>query len=262
MDPEDVTVSSYRSFANITSDHDLEDLTFTIQTRLKDIAQYLPIGAGTIEISVKNEDDWANAWKKYYKPFRLGEHIYIVPTWIEPEDVREDDIRITMDPGMAFGTGTHETTYMCIELLESLIQGGERLYDIGCGSGILGIASALCGADPVVCSDLDGNAVQVAKENVRMNQVEDKVRVFKGNLLEVDAFAEAKADIVVSNIIADVIIMLAPQIPSVLKEGGKYISSGIIRERLDDVKQALTDSGFTIEKVVEKGSWAAVLSVR
>ncbi|MCR5006150.1 MAG: 50S ribosomal protein L11 methyltransferase, partial [Clostridiales bacterium] len=103
MDPEDVTVSSYRSFANITSDHDLEDLTFTIQTRLKEISQYLPIGKGTIEISVKNEDDWANAWKKYYKPFRLGKHIYIVPTWIEPEDIQEDDIRLTMDPGMAFG---------------------------------------------------------------------------------------------------------------------------------------------------------------
>ena len=262
MDPEDVTVSSYRSFANVTSDHDLEDLMFTIQTRLKEIAQYLPIGKGTIEVSVKNEEDWANAWKKYYKPFRLGQHMYIVPTWIEPEDVREDDIRITMDPGMAFGTGTHETTYMCIELLESLIHGGERVYDIGCGSGILGSAAALCGADPVVCSDLDGNAVQVAEENVKMNHVDDKVRVFKGDLLEVDAFAEAKADIVVSNIIADVIIGLAPQIPTVLKEGGYYISSGIIRERLEDVRKALTESGFTIVKVVEKGSWAAILATK
>ena len=151
---------------------------------------------------------------------------------------------------------------MCIELLEELIQGGERVYDIGCGSGILGITSALCGAGPVVCSDLDGNAVSVAQENVRMNHVEDHVRVFKGDLLEVDAFAEAKADIVVSNIIADVIIGLAPQIPTVLKEGGYYISSGIIREREDDVKKALTESGFTICKIVEKGSWAAILATK
>lgn len=261
MEAGDVTVSSYMSFANLTTESELENLRFTIESRLQDIRQFLDVGEGRIEVSVKNEEDWANAWKKYYKPFRLGKHIYIIPTWIDPEDVTDADIRLTMDPGMAFGTGTHETTYMCIELLEDLIQGGERVYDIGCGSGILGIASALCGAGTVVCSDLDGNAVQVAKENVAKNHVEDRTRVFKGDLLEVDAFSEAKADIVVSNIIADVIIGLAPNVPTVLKKGGYYISSGIIKERRADVEKAIIDSGFTIEKVVEKGSWVAILAV-
>ncbi len=260
MDAGDVTVSSYVSFANVTTESELETLQLRIQDRLQQIRQFLDVGEGRLEISIKNEDDWANAWKKYYKPFRLGKHIYIIPTWIDPDDVTDADIRLTMDPGMAFGTGTHETTYMCIELLEELIQGGERLYDIGCGSGILGIAAALCGAGTVICSDLDGNAVRVAEENVAKNHVEDRVCVRKGDLLEVPEFADAKADIVVSNIIADVIIGLAPNVPTVLKKDGYYISSGIIKERRADVEKALTEAGFTILQVKEKGSWVAILA--
>ena len=260
MDENDVTVSCYISFANVTNESELENLRLQIAENLQQIAEFLPIGEGRIEISVKNEDDWANAWKKYYKPFRLGKRIYIIPTWIEPEDVTDADLKITMDPGMAFGTGTHETTSMCIELIEEFTKPGDRVYDIGCGSGILGITAALCGADPVVCSDLDGNAVRVAEENVAKNNVADRIRVRKGDLLEVPEFSEAKADLVVSNIIADVIIGLAPNVPTVLKQGGWYISSGIIKERRDDVEKALKDAGFEIVRVVEKGSWVAILS--
>lgn len=257
---EDVQVSCYVSFAAVTTEAQLEHMQLQIAEGLHGIAEFLPIGTGNIEVSIKNEADWANAWKKYYKPFRLGRHIHIVPTWIEEEEDEEGDIRITMDPGMAFGTGTHETTSMCIPLLEDLITGNERVFDIGTGSGILGICASKVGAKTVVCSDLDANAVKVAKENVAMNQVGHNTEVYLGDLLEVPAYKEEKADIVVANIIADVIIGLTPGVRNVLKEDGHFICSGIITERRADVEKALIDNGYTIEKVTVKGSWVAIQS--
>ena len=260
MNTEEVQVRCYVSFAAITNESDLETLQLKIAEELKQIAAYLPIGTGRMEVSVKNEDDWANAWKKYYKPFRLGHHIHIVPTWIDEDEDLPGDVRITMDPGMAFGSGTHETTSMCITMLEDLIQGGERVYDIGCGSGILGITAAKVGAGKVICSDLDANAVLVAKENVEMNKVDDRTEVYMGDLLEVPAYLEAQADVVESNIIADGIIGLAPNVRSVIKDHGYFICSGIIKERRQDVEDALNASGYTIKQVMEKGSWVAILS--
>lgn len=260
MNTEEVQMRCYISFAAIQTESDLETIQLKIAEELKQISAYLPIGTGKMEVSVKNEDDWANAWKKYYKPFRLGHHIHIVPTWIDEDEDLPGDIRITMDPGMAFGSGTHETTSMCITLLEDLIQGGERVFDIGTGSGILGIVAAKVGAGKVVCSDLDANAVLVAKENVEKNQVDDRTEVYMGNLLEVPAYSEAQADIVVANIIADVIIGLAPEVRGVIKDHGHFICSGIIKERRQDVEEALLASGYTIKQVAEKGSWVAILS--
>ena len=165
-----------------------------------------------------------------------------------------------IDPGMAFGTGTHETTSMCMAMLEEAVQPGDTVLDIGCGSGILGIVAAKVGAKKVICSDLDPNAVLVAKENVQKNHVEDVTSVFKGDLTDVPAFQDLHADLIVANIIADVIIDLVPEAKGLLKNGGLFITSGIIRERAEDVKNALVEAGYVILKEENKGSWTAFLS--
>ncbi len=260
MNPEEVLVRFYVSFAAVPTETALEALTERVEDGLANIALYLPIGEGRLEVCVKNEDEWANAWKKYYTPFRLGQRIHIVPSWAEADEPVPGEVLIRMDPGMAFGTGTHETTAMCITMLEELIQGGETVYDIGTGSGILAIAAAKLGAGKVVCSDIDADAVRVAKENVAANQVESAVEVLQGDLLKVPSYRKNGADIVVANIIADVIIALAPAVPAVLQPDGWFLSSGIIEDRLGDVEKALTESGYTIVKTEEKGGWAAVLS--
>ena len=176
LNRDDVRMRCYFSEAAISNPIMLEELLLKIQNGLQDIAQYLPIGSGRIETQLMAEEEWANAWKKYYKPFRLGEHILIVPSWEEVE-AQPGDIRITLDPGMAFGTGTHETTSMCLTMLEQLVKSGQTVLDIGCGSGILGIAAAKLGAGRVIGSDLDPNAVQVARENAAENGVSEIVEI-------------------------------------------------------------------------------------
>ncbi|MFR2465722.1 MAG: 50S ribosomal protein L11 methyltransferase [Clostridia bacterium] len=237
----------------------LENFQLTLQDKVMGIAQFLPIGEGRIETATMAEDEWANAWKQYYKPFHIGEHIFVVPSWEEAVD-EPGDIRITMDPGMAFGTGTHETTSMCAALLEEEIKGGETVLDVGCGSGILGITAAKLGASKVICTDLDPNAVLVAKDNVVKNQVAGNVEIYKGDLLDIQELAGIQADCIVANIIADVIIHLAPSARGFLKEDGLFLSSGIIRERRDDVEKSLAAAGYTVLKVVELGSWVAIVS--
>ena len=236
----------------------LEELIYTIQERLTGIREYLPAGSCQIETKLMAEETWANAWKKYYQPFRLGKHIHVVPSWIEEEPAEPEEIRITLDPGMAFGTGTHETTSMCMTLLEDLVKPGDVVLDIGCGSGILGIVCAKLGAGKVIGSDLDPNAVLVAKENAALNQVSSVVQIETGDLMQIEAFQNIQADLIVANIIADVIIHLAGQIPAFLKPGGHFICSGIIKERQADVEAALHNNGYQIDEIKEKGSWIAI----
>ena len=251
----------YFSEAAIPNPVMLEELLLKIQGGLQDIAQYLPIGSGRIETQLMAEEEWANAWKKYYKPFRLGEHILIVPSWEEVE-AQPGDIRITLDPGMAFGTGTHETTSMCLTMLEQLVKPGQTILDIGCGSGILGIAAAKLGAGRVIGSDLDPNAVLVARENAAENGVSEIVEIHQGDLTDIPVLQNVQADVIVANIIADVIIGLAPKATAFLKKGGRFIASGIIRERRDDVAAAITEAGYRIERIEEKGSWVAIHSTK
>jgi len=257
---DEVLMRCYFSTEIIPNPTVLEDLLLKLRTALDDIRQYLPIGSGEIETQLMAEEEWADAWKKYYKPFHLGHHIFVVPSWVEAES-EPGDIRIELDPGMAFGTGTHETTSMCMELLEEQVKEGYQVMDIGCGSGILGIVAAKVGASNVICSDLDPNAVLVAKENVEKNQVAEQVQVYAGDLTEVPAMQNVKADLIVANIIADVIIMLAPNAKNFLKQGGCFITSGIIKERRADVEAALQQAGYQIEEVKEQGSWVAIRSL-
>lgn len=228
-----------------------------IREKIKRLPEYgLEIGEGSVEISEVDDSDWADSWKKYYKPTKIGDRIVIKPTW-EEYSKTEGELVIELDPGMAFGTGTHETTSMCIRALEEYVTPDKTVFDIGCGSGILSIVAAKLGAHRVIGGDFDEVAVKVAKENVALNGVGATVDIRLGNLLEV---VEGSADIVVANIIADVIIMLSKDVPKIIKPGGIFISSGIIHEKLDLVKEALMSNGFDIVKVEKLGEWAAVVS--
>ncbi|SFH12805.1 ribosomal protein L11 methyltransferase [Desulfotomaculum arcticum] len=203
-----------------------------------------------------HEEDWATAWREYYKPIKVGKRFVIKPSW-EEYNPGGDEIIIELDPGMAFGCGTHETTSMCLALLEDELHGGELVYDVGTGSGILSVAAALLGAEKVVAVDIDEVAVRTAAENIQLNNVVDIVTVRQGNLLE--GSVKVRADIIVANIIADVIKALAPDASAALKTGGNLIASGIIRDRADEVALALENAGLTCERRMEKGEWVALV---
>ena len=236
--------------------------------RLPDLSKFRPanhdlgIDLGTLEIGTVNvhDEDWSEVWKKFYKPFRAGKRLVVKPTW-ELYDAQENDLVMEIDPGMAFGSGTHETTGMCLELLEEVMLGQpvETVIDVGTGSGILAIGAAMLGAKDVLAIDIDPTAVKVAKENVEHNNLQDVIRAVEGNLLE---STDGVCQVCVANIIADVICMFAkPLIPHIV-EGGLFICSGIIKEREQDVVNALTEANYTILEIRRKGEWVAMLSRR
>ena len=221
---------------------------------LKDFG--IDIGEGSVSLYQVNEADWANAWKAYYKPTKVGQRVVVKPTW-EDYAMQEGDLIIELDPGMAFGTGTHETTSMCIRELEKYVNKDSKVFDIGCGSGILAIAAAKLGAKEVVAVDLDEVAVKVAKENVLENKVEKSVSVMHGNLTDV---IKDKADVIVANIIADIIKILAKDVQNFMKEDAIFISSGIILDKVEEVKESLIENGFEIVEVQKLGEWSAIVS--
>lgn len=241
----------------IPEERNVLELVETIKAKISLLPSYgLDIGEGTVSLSDVNESDWANEWKKYYKPTKIGQKIVVKPTW-EDYDKQEGDLIIELDPGMAFGTGTHETTSMCIRELEKYVDESKRVFDIGCGSGILAIAAAKLGAKEVVAGDLDEVAVKVSRENCELNNVLDKVVVKHGSLFEV---VEGKADVIVANIIADIIKILANDVSKFLSEDGVFISSGIIHAKIDEVVEALQKNGFEIVEIVKLGEWSAIVS--
>jgi ribosomal protein L11 methyltransferase len=230
-------------------DCSLPDRLEELSRRLADLAKFWK----TREIK---EEDWSNTWRAYYKPVQVSKRLTVKPTW-EKYAARQGEIVIEMDPGMAFGCGTHATTAMCLALLEDLVQGGEVVYDVGTGSGILSVAAALLGARQVTAVDIEEPAVRAARENAMRNGVADKVTVVRGNLL--DNLVHSRADLVVANIIADVIMLLAPDAARVLKPGGRLIASGIIRERAGEVQQALRGAGLEPEREMTEGEWVALV---
>lgn len=202
------------------------------------------------------EEDWATGWRAYYKPVRIGKNLTVKPSW-EDYTARPGECVIELDPGMAFGCGTHATTAMCLALLEEMIKGGEIVYDVGAGSGILSVAAALLGVRQVIAVDIDELAVQTVKENAARNGVTNKVKVKQGDLL--NNFKNDKVDIVVANIIADIIIRLAPDAVEVLKPEGQLIASGIILDRAEEVRQALRHAGFNVLREESRGEWVAMV---
>lgn len=228
-----------------------------IEEKLKIIKQSgINIGEGKVLYAVVKEEDWANNWKKYYKPTKIGKHIVVKPIW-ENYSNKDNELVIELDPGMAFGTGTHETTRMCVEALEKNVEANSVVYDIGTGSGILAIASAKLGAKEVLGVDLDPVAVDSAVQNVQHNKL-NNIKIIEGNLVEV---VEGKADIVVANIIAEIICILIDDVKKVLKTGGLFISSGIIHERREMVRDKLENSGFQVLEVNKDGEWNCITAI-
>ena len=211
--------------------------------------------AHTIDQSNVQEDDWLNNWRKFFKPTPVGEKLLINPSWFTDTDPK-GRLVINIDPGLAFGTGKHETTRLCMEALERYVKGGERVLDVGCGSGILGIAAVLLGADSAFGVDIDETAVRTANENAQVNHVSDKMTAIAGDL--VDKVTE-KYDIVVANIVADAIIALSASVTSFMTDDAVYIVSGIIDTRADDVKNAIKGHFEIVEENTYHGWYCFVL---
>lgn len=218
--------------------------------------EQLGFDAGPLTLDLHNvsDEDWAENWKQYYKPFRVGKRLVVRPVW-EPFDASDEDIVLSIDPGMAFGNGTHETTAMCLSLLEAHIRPGCSVLDVGTGSGILALAAARLGASSVVAVDLDPVAVRVARENIERNGLSGVIDARVGDLL---AGIDARADVIVANIIADVIILLSEALRRHIQPDGMFICSGVISDREADVCGAIEAAGFSIHHIERQGEWVAI----
>ena len=216
----------------------------------------VPLGSLEIITQTVREEDWENAWKAYFKPVKISDFVVIKPTW-EEYSAAPEEVVIEIDPGMAFGTGNHETTRMCVRFLEEYIEPGMTVIDAGCGSGILSIAAAKFGAKRVYALDLDPVAVEVTGNNAGRNGCADAIEVRKSDLLA-EVPENTQADIVVANIIADVVIALNGVAQGYMKRNGMYICSGIIDSRLDDVRRSLEEQKFKVIQILEDGEWRAI----
>ena len=205
---------------------------------------------------IKDDEDWANNWKKYYHQVPVGDKLLIKPSWEDLEDEFKDRLIVEIDPGMAFGTGTHETTYMCLEALEKYVKDDDVVFDVGCGSGILGIAAAKLGAKKIVAVDLDEKCVETSIENAKLNGVKGKMEVHLGNLLDV---VDGTANIIVSNIIAEIITGLVFDLREHLVPNGIFIASGIIEEKIQMVVDELERNEFEILDIKKKNGWSLII---
>lgn len=216
----------------------------------------LDVGDFSITITQVDDVDWANEWKRYYKPFKVGQRLVVVPSW-ETWEPGDGEVLLRLDPSGAFGSGTHETTFTCLEAIGKYLEPDDLVFDIGCGSGILSVAAALLGASQVTGVDFSAVACRTAKENVVANHVEKTVRIIEGNLAD---DIEGKADLVVANIIADVIIGLSEDVGEYMKDDGLFIASGIIESKHEEVVRALHAHAFEIVETYHKGEWFTLVS--
>ena len=207
----------------------------------------------TVETEGVEQEDWQNGWRKYYHPMDIGKRLAIVPSWQEYDT---DRVKLILDPGLAFGTGGHETTSLCLEALDERVIGGERVLDIGTGSGILAIAALKLGAGSAEGVDIDPVAVRTAGENAALNGVADKLTVLVGDLSDK---ASGRYDIITANIVANAIISLAPAVPGLMAENATFIASGIIDSRKDEVIAGLEKAGLSVVEVKEKRGWECIV---
>ena len=212
---------------------------------------------GKLEISGVNEEDWANSWKEYYKPIHIGRRIVIVPAW-EKYQAAEGEIIVRMDPGMAFGTGSHETTRLVIGLLEETIKAGDRVLDVGTGSGILAICASKLGAGLCRAYDIDPVAVKVAKDNIRESG-QQNIECEVSDLLRQVNVSDGGYDVICANIVADIIIRMTPDVGRYLNKNGVILASGIIAERADDVIGCFEEHGFRILSRADENGWCALV---
>lgn len=233
------------------------ELLPAIKQTITDLTAFgLNIGKNEITVSEVAESDWATAWKKYYHPVRVTRFLTIVPSWEKYQPVEADERIITLDPGMAFGTGTHPTTRLTLQALEIILRGDETVLDVGTGSGVLSIASKHLGAKQVFAYDLDEVAVTAAKENMAMNPIAADVVVSANDLLK-DVAQEA--DVIVANILADIIVLLIEDAWRLLKPTGTLIVSGIIENKKAMVIEKMQKTGFLVDQIFQQGDWYALI---
>lgn len=230
----------------------LESLCAAVE-RIRENSPF-PVGSLETTVAVLDDEDWKNEWKKYYKPI-VTTSVTVVPDWIK-YSAKKGEKLLYINPGMAFGTGEHETTNMCLTLLGGLDAHGKEIIDVGTGSGILGIAAVLCGARSAYMCDIDTAAITSAKENARLNSVEESCIIEAADLL---TKTDVKADILFANITADILIRLSKNLVNYINPNGKVILSGIIHARLNDVRSAYEAVGLTCIKQVTLGEWNALL---
>lgn len=264
LPPDDKTakVSFY-----LDDDDDAETILKEVEAGIKELRQYVEVGEGTILASETEDKDWINNWKQYFKPFTV-DHILIKPTWEEIPKEHEDKLLIQIDPGTAFGTGKHETTQLCIRQLEKYVKPGDKVLDLGTGSGILGITALKLGAEYVFGTDLDENAIAAVHENLKANDIpKEKFGMIQGNIIDEKSVQDAAGyecyDIAVANILADIIIMIQKEVPAHIKKGGIFITSGIIDMKEQAVKDALSaNEAFEILEVTRQGEWVSITAKR
>jgi ribosomal protein L11 methyltransferase len=237
-----------------------------VRALLDELAGYpIETGPGKTGIRTVKEEDWANGWKQYFKPIRISERLVVKPSW-EHYEARPGEIVLELDPGMAFGTGTHATTSLCLRALEKNVRPGMTVIDVGTGSGILSIAAVRLGAGRVLALDLDPVAVKSATENVALGGLSDRIDVLESDLLQAVRDGRAKgvlpADLVVANLLAEIVLTFVPDVYRSLAPGGIYITSGIIARKADDVRQALEAAGFGIAAVDTEDDWVAITAVK
>ena len=261
----------------VDCDTDIEDLKIRLDNEVAQYSELCNFGTMKLTVSETEDKDWINNWKQFFKPFRVDDTIVIKPTWEELTDVREDDLVIEIDPGTAFGTGAHETTKLCIGNLKKYLKKGDRLLDVGCGSGILSIIGMKLGAYGAVGIDVDDNATRTSVENADVNDLtafyaakdtiellDDQICFTTGNVIDDGELRELVGlntyDVVVANILADIIIPLSSVAGEFMKPGALFISSGIINTAEEAVKEAVLANGFEIVEITHMKDWVSIVA--
>ncbi|MFI8685467.1 50S ribosomal protein L11 methyltransferase [Rossellomorea sp. NPDC077527] len=260
LNPDDYPTDGVLVKAYLPVNSFLGETVDEIKQGITNLVTYdIDIGENKVEISEVNEEEWATAWKKYYHPVKISDKFTIVPTWEDYIPVHSDELIIELDPGMAFGTGTHPTTVMCIQALERIVMEHDSVIDVGTGSGVLSIASALLAADQVRAYDLDEVAVRSARLNVKLNKVQQTVSVDANNLLN---GVTGQADVIVANILAEIILRFTKDAYELVKPGGYFITSGIIQPKKQEVRDSLEAAGFKIEEIMVMEDWVAIIACK
>ena len=252
-----------------------------VKETLEDIGSYMDVGSCKMTIGETEDKDWINNWKEFFKPFRVDDDIIIKPSWETLEDKKPTDMVVEIDPGTAFGTGSHETTRLCIGNIKKYMKKGQTVLDVGTGSGILSIIARMLGAGQTVGIDIDSNAVKIAEENAEINHIKadsdvtspgyyknawvkkpERIDFLTGNLIDDGDLRKkvGKYELVVANILADIIIPLSGVIKECMLPGALFISSGIIKEKESEVTAALTKNGFEIVEIVKMGDWVSIVA--
>lgn len=229
-----------------------------IRQRVLQLTEFgLAIGEGSVNLQQVADDDWATAWKKYYQPTRLTRFLTVVPSWTDYQPTDEREALIRMDPGMAFGTGTHPTTHLSVQMLEMVLRGGEQLIDVGTGSGVLSIAAAHLGVQDIRAYDVDQVAVDAAVANFDLNPVTKGIIAKPNDLLH---GITGVADVIVANMLPVVLVPLIPQVPALLKEGGHLLLAGIITEKEAVIRETLSANGLMVEESLHMGDWVGLIT--